>query len=84
MDVVIKGILRRQEFKRVIGDGIAAMVMRGFERGERGEVDRLTSGKTGKVDGKISAKDVNDKLFIDVGVKGSEGIGNVDLNEPVA
>ena len=79
MDIMIQRILPRQELKRVPRNRVAAVVVRGFERGERGEGDGLAGREAGHVDGEVGAEDVDDELLVDVGVEGSEGVGDVDL-----
>ena len=79
MDIMIQCILFGQELKRVPWDRIAAVVVRGFEGRERDESGGLAGGEAGHVDGEVGAEDVNDELFVHVGIKGSKGVGDIDL-----
>lgn len=79
MDIMVQRILPRQNFKRVPRNRIAAVVVRGFEGGERGEGDGLAGGEAGQVDCEVGAEDVDDELLVDVRVEGTEGVGHIDL-----
>lgn len=79
VDVMIQRILPGQKLKRVPRDRVAAVVVGGFEGGERDEGGGLAGGEAGDVDGEVGAEDVDGELLVNVGVEGAEGVGDVDL-----